>query len=463
MGHSCQSNSVRNWPGVFEETGKQIISSVREQAIHRGAQIFSTVVVDVDVMQYRPLFRIKSSRYAPCLSYQPFSHANGDYFNGVNCTSLGIPGEDKLFGKGIYTCAVCESSLVRDGIVGVVGGGDSAIATSLYLVPLVKKVYVFVRGDKFCAKDITRVQELLAHTKGNQPRVEILFHTKITNVESTPEGKFASVQLATPLRQWQQKLDALFLAIGILPNTELFPTLVKRPDGTIQTFRYQETSQPGIFAAGDVTDNVFRQAITGAGEGCKCALQVKTHLDQQKLSRLSDFKATSFPLVVNVSQGKIQIEPFSHESKTNSTCKSETCSPQNIYDRKGQSPSQPTIRSQDEQEQPIQEILSLKDWKSLVDKFPKILLEVMSGNCLTCGSLEFVLQDLPSHFPDIRFARVDMELVDPKELEALGSLLDIPKKIELPYFAKILHGQNIASIQGEEQTSKSKLYQFLQR
>ena len=351
---------------------------------------------------------------------------------------------------------------MRDGIVGVVGGGDSAIATSLYLVPLVKKVYVFVRGDKFCAKDITRVQELLAHTKGNQPRVEILFHTKITNVESTPEGKFASVQCHSP-QAVAAKTRCLVLGHRDSPQYRTLPNSRQTTDGTIQTFRYQETSQPGIFAGGDVTDNVFRQAITGAGEGCKCALQVKTHLDQQKLSRLSDFKATSFPLVVNVSQGKIQIEPFSHESKTNSTCKSETCSPQNIYDRKGQSPSQPTIRSQDEQEQPIQEILSLKDWKSLVDKSPKILLEVMSGNCLTCGSLEFVLQDLPSHFPDIRFARVDMELVDPKELEALGSLLDIPKKIELPYFAKILHGQNIASIQGEEQTSKSKLYQFLQR
>ena len=240
----------------------------------------------------------------------------------------------------------------------VVGGGDSAIAKSLYLVPLAKQIFMYVRGKKFSAKDMGRVQELLR----TFPKVRIFFETEIVGLQ-TEGKKLTSILIRNKAtkKQARHNVDALFLAIGIIPNTSLFPTLTKREDGTIQTFEHQQTSQLGVFAAGDVTDSVFRQAITGAGEGCKSALQVKSYLDQHKIPSLSQ----QSPSRIQVKNGKVQLYPMQPKSTSASshpscTCTSPTCTLH--AENENQSCTSPTPFLHAEN-QNILEIFHLSEWE----------------------------------------------------------------------------------------------------
>jgi hypothetical protein len=359
---------------------------------------------------------------------------------------LGIPGEKELFGRGVYTCAICEGSLIKGETVAVVGGGDSAIAKSLYLVPLVSKLLLIVRSNKFCAKDLGRVERLLAFTRGPNAKVQLLFHTKIVSLRGGKPGQpgqpgkpgvVAKLHTTSPTeKEWEQPLAALFLSIGITPNTALFPTLKKRPDGTLKRYNYQETSHPGIYVGGDATDNVFRQGITAAAEGCKCALQVKTFLDQNKLAAL---ESPTYPLMVQYSNHLLLREPFRRQDDGGERlCSTGVCK----WERKSKSPS---ISAEG-----IREIMTLDEWKKLG---PNLILEVMSSNCSNCARLEFAVQDLASK---ITVVRIDLEMMDPEDFNQISQTLHIPDKFELPYFVRLQDGQPQKTLQGPMSPTKLK-------
>ena len=144
-GALMQSDSVRNWPGTPNLPGKDIISKIISQVKERGIDLFYTSVVNVDVEMYKPLIRIQTQDMHPIYKTNLFLTRTLIIATGSSPRKLGIPGEDQFFGKGVYTCAICEGSRVKDKVVGVVGGGNTAVAKSLYLLPLVKQLYLFIR------------------------------------------------------------------------------------------------------------------------------------------------------------------------------------------------------------------------------------------------------------------------------------------------------------------------------
>jgi thioredoxin reductase (NADPH) len=469
-GALMQSNDVRNWPGEQSITGKQLMLRTRTQAAHNGVELFDSTATHVDLSRFGHLFRVRTADIHPVHQTESFLTQTIIIATGSVPRRLGLPNEDLYFGKGVYTCAICEGSMVKGKVVAVVGGGDTAIAQCLYLIPLVQTVHLLVRGERFRARDASRIAQLQAETEKSNGKVIIHMETKVTALEGNHQ-RLSAIQIETRGRNQTLAVEALFLAIGITPNTQLFPTLRKTTDGTLHVSRNQETSHRGVFAAGDVCDSLYRQALNAASDGCKCAIQVKKFLDEYPLRM---FPVGRAPFLVHTQPLRVPIilpvhkpqKPVEHSGIENESCHLESCGPKNIYEQKDKSEYKTHKRDTEtntETKDDIQEIMSFADWKAFAKKHPNILLEIMSGNCMACGSIEFTIRELPTRYPKIRFARVDMELVDPKDLKQMGDALGIPERIELPYFGNVVKGKLVASLQGPEHASKKHLCAFLQQ
>jgi thioredoxin reductase (NADPH) len=186
---------------------------------------------------------------------------------------LGVPGEQgslNYWGKGISNCAPCDGALYKNEDVIVVGGGDAAIAEAAYLADIARTVTIVVRKDHLKTKDL-KAQERVV----NRPNVKVLFNTQVKAVEG--DGKHVTHVVTlnnTTQQQGQLKTSGVFLAIGSGPNTLLFRNILELDaQGFIVLKNYQETSVPGIYAAGDIANSVYSQAIIASGDGCKAALQ----------------------------------------------------------------------------------------------------------------------------------------------------------------------------------------------
>lgn len=203
---------------------------------------------------------------------------------GASSKWLGIPSEKRLLGKGVSTCAVCDGFFFKHQTVAVVGGGNSALEEAIYLAKICKKVYLLVRKGKFRATDIIQKQLI------NRPNIETCWYTEAQEIlgKETVEGvRVVDNQTG---EERDIPLQAFFIAIGHTPNTTIFPAsfydqaikqniLFKDETGYIITRPgTAQTNIPGIFAAGDVQDKRYRQAITAAGSGCMAALDAEQYL-----------------------------------------------------------------------------------------------------------------------------------------------------------------------------------------
>jgi thioredoxin reductase (NADPH) len=201
---------------------------------------------------------------------------------GASAQYLGLPSEEKFMGKGVSACATCDGFFYRGQEVAVVGGGNTAVEEALYLANIATKVTVIHRRDKFRAEAIL-IDRLMA--KVAEGKIEVKWNHKLEEVtgdesgvtgiriKSTEDGK------VTPIT-----LHGVFIAIGHKPNTSIFEGQLDMKDGYIKTRTGLEgmataTSVPGVFAAGDVQDHVYRQAITSAGTGCMAALDAQRYLE----------------------------------------------------------------------------------------------------------------------------------------------------------------------------------------
>lgn len=404
-GSLLQSDSVRNWPGNIEISGKSLIHNMREQVLRGGTHLVCDSVVAVDFKTFRPFFLLET-------------RASGQFLaptvviaTGASPRYLNVPGEKKYFGKGVYTCALCEGSVVKGTEVAVVGGGDNAIAKALYLAPLTTRVYLLIRKAKFKCRDLLRLSKVK-----NNPKVVILFHTEVQSCQGN--GKKLSALHITNTRTKESRIlsvSALFLAIGIVPNSDIFP-VAKNKDGFIITNKDRQTSVPGVFAVGDVTNDTFHQAITAAGDGCKCSIKAK-----EKLDHFSDKQRKQLPLILKWNAQKKQLE--CKPKILQSTVQSQALSPDSV--------------------DCVREIDCAEDFRKecLVQiRDHPVMIEIVSANCPICSHTQLLLEDLPLKFPQVKFFRVDMELVDNDEMTRIASSLQIPKNFEYPYMLFISPG-----------------------
>ncbi len=309
-----QSNNVENWPGEVAISGEALGERLRRQAEKNGAVLKPEIVVSVDfskrpfTITTRKLFQNKEAQFK---TYRVSACIIG---LGANPNMLGVPGEMRYWSRGVYTCAVCDGSLYQDKIVAVVGGGDSSLTETQYLSNIAKKVYLIVRRDQLKTIEGERAKEILA-----RPNVEVRFETEIQEIKGDDKRATALVVKNKQSKDLQEiPVDALFLAIGAQPNTQLFQgQLELDPSGYIILKNHQQTSVEGVYAVGDVADPEFKQAISAAGDAAKAALQAQKHLlsyhpPQKKEATASKKDNTTTVLeVTSLAQLKLELKSAS--------------------------------------------------------------------------------------------------------------------------------------------------------
>lgn len=267
------TTDVENYPGFADPIqGPWLMEQMQAQAKNVGANIVSEHIIDVDLSQ-RP-FRLTGD------SGTVFLAETLIVCTGAQARWLGLPSEQKFQGFGVSACATCDGFFYRNKEVVVVGGGDTAVEEALFLTNFASKVRLVHRRDSLRADKVNQ-QRLLAH-----PKVEVIWDSVVEEVLGAEEPLgVTGVRLKNVKTGETTELatDGLFIAIGHDPATSLFKGkvemddegyIITRPDSTA-------TSVPGVYAAGDVKDKVYRQAITAAGMGCMAALEAERFLAQQ--------------------------------------------------------------------------------------------------------------------------------------------------------------------------------------
>jgi thioredoxin reductase (NADPH) len=268
-GQLMLTTAVENYPGFVDGIEGPVLMDVfRKQAERFGTEMVGEDVVAVDFSR-RP-FSVRTEDRA-------YDAESVIVATGASAKMLGLESEAKLMGRGVSTCATCDGFFFRDKDVMIVGGGDSALEEALYLSRLAQAVTVVHR------RDALRASKIMQERAFKNPKIEFVWDTAVDDITDVQAGKVTGVRLKN-LRTGtvtERSIDGLFVAIGHKPNTELFRgQLELLPNDYIKVVPgTSQTSVPGVFAAGDVQDYTFRQAITAAGSGCMAALEAERFLD----------------------------------------------------------------------------------------------------------------------------------------------------------------------------------------
>ena len=270
-GQLTVTTDVENYPGFAEPIqGPWLVEQMRLQAEHCGTNMVYDTVTSADLSR-RPFT-------LTCDSGATWTCDVLIIATGAQAKWLGIPSEESFRGFGVSACATCDGFFYRGKEVLVIGGGNSAVEEALYLTNHASKVTVIHRRDSFRAEKILQ-NRLFAH-----PKIEVIWNAKVVEVLGAggmpPSVTGARIEDVVTGETRDLTCDGLFVAIGHKPAVELFDTQLKlKPSGYLWTAPYSTaTSVPGVYAAGDVADDVFRQAVTAAGMGCMAALEAEKFL-----------------------------------------------------------------------------------------------------------------------------------------------------------------------------------------
>jgi len=263
------TTDVENYPGFPDGVmGPDLMEQMRKQAERFGTRIVSSDVTEADFSR-RP--------FTVSVDQDTYSAQSIIISTGASARWLGVEGEERLRGFGVSACATCDGFFFRDKDLLVVGGGDTAMEEALFLTKFASKVTVVHRRDEFRASPIM-VDRVLEH-----PKIDVLWDSVVTEIVGDTLVTGAKIRNVKTDEVTDFEADGVFVAIGHSPNTKVFQGEIDLDEeGYILTDPgATETSVEGVFAAGDVTDKVYRQAITAAGLGCQAALDAQRWLHEQ--------------------------------------------------------------------------------------------------------------------------------------------------------------------------------------
>lgn len=268
-GQLTLTTMVENFPGFPEGImGPELMEAMRAQAARFGAEYVAGNATAVDLGRRPFSVTVEGGK-----TYQTKALIVA---TGASAKMLGLENEKKLIGRGVSTCATCDGAFFPDKELYVVGGGDWAMEEALFLTRFARRVRIVHRRDQLRASKIMQ-QRVLEH-----PKIEVLFNRVVEEILDEGTGRVTALRLRDVVtgELAEHPADGVFIAIGHQPNTELFRgQLAMDERGYIRTFQGTATSARGVFAAGDVADPIYRQAITAAGSGCQAALDVERFLE----------------------------------------------------------------------------------------------------------------------------------------------------------------------------------------
>ncbi|GAA5334178.1 thioredoxin-disulfide reductase [Thermus hydrothermalis] len=267
-GQIAQTEEVENYPGFPEGiSGPELASRMVQQAEKFGARIVMDEVLGVEPLEEGFLVRGFERAYPTRVVIVA---------TGANPRRLGVPGEDKFYGRGVSTCATCDGFFYRDKEVVVVGGGDAAVEEGLFLTKFARKVTLVHRRDELRANKVAQARAF------QNPKMHFLFSHVVTEILGEEQVTGVRLKNLKTGEEYVYPTDGVFVFIGHEPNTGFLKGVVElRPDGYVAVRDEVYTSVPGIFAAGDVADPIYRQLTTSVGAGTRAAMTAEKYLAEK--------------------------------------------------------------------------------------------------------------------------------------------------------------------------------------
>ena len=272
-GQLTTTTEVENWPGGHSHlTGNELMDNMQQHAINMGVEILFDYIAETDFSQ-RPFVLKSDSETYTCDSLIICTGASAKY--------LGLESEEKFKGKGVSACATCDGFFYKNQEVFVIGGGNTAVEEALYLSNIAKKVTLVHR------RDTLKSEKILQERLFKKENIQVLWNSKVEEVLGDDSG-VTGIRISTNNEITDYSCSGVFVAIGHTPNTDFFNQQLDIVHGGYLKVQggfegnATQTSIEGIFAAGDVMDSIYRQAITSAGSGCMAALDAEKYLDSLK-------------------------------------------------------------------------------------------------------------------------------------------------------------------------------------
>ncbi len=268
-GQLMLTTMVENWPGFRDGImGPDLMAEMRAQAERFGTEVIQGNVTAIDIRRGPFAITLQDGRMVTAAALIVAT--------GASARWLDIGSDRKLSGHGVSTCATCDGYFFRGKPIAVVGGGDSALEEATYLTRFASRVTLIHR------RDTLRASKIMQDKAFANPKIEFIWDSEVVDVNDTEKGEVTSLVIRNLKTGHLHTLDVdgLFIAIGHTPNTSLLKgQLELDASGYIRTHDGTKTSVPGVFAAGDVQDHVYRQAVTAAGSGCMAAIDAERYLE----------------------------------------------------------------------------------------------------------------------------------------------------------------------------------------
>ena len=272
-GQLTTTTDVENWPGDSDGLqGPELMDRMKKHAQQFDVEVVNDHINKVDLSQ-RPYKLIGASEYT-CDALIITTGASAMY--------LGLPSEKEFLGKGVSACATCDGFFYKDQEVAVIGGGNTAAEEALYLSNICSKVYLVHRRDELRAEKILQDRIFKLEEEG---KIEVMWNTQLSEVLGNEMG-VSGIKLNNNGNEITKNVMGVFIAIGHKPNTDIFEGQLEMDNGYIiiksgLNGSVTSSSVEGVFAAGDVSDQIYRQAVTSAGFGCMAALDAEKYLSEQ--------------------------------------------------------------------------------------------------------------------------------------------------------------------------------------